>query len=172
MAEKRITPVHEPSPGAFATVSETNGRIDPSQPPPAFAALAEKSNETASTVVCELPDGRPALLERPKGSIVARVLMIASELVSSMKVEDAGGIMAQNTAVTFLKPYVEALMHVRALGDQKVAPIVSAESYQRLADNLGDEGIEAIQAEIFRHWPPPGVRDKSLVKKSPPTRPS
>lgn len=171
MTEKRITPVHEPPAGAFAAVSETNGHIDPSQPPAAFAALAEKA-QVGSAVVCELPDGRPVLLERPKGSIVARVLMIASELVATMKVEDAGGIMAQNTAVTFLKPYVEAIMHVKAVGDQKTAAVVSAEGYQRLADNLGDEGIEAIQAEIFKHWPPPGARDKSLVKKSPPTRPS
>ncbi len=165
MTEKRITPVHE----GFA-VAETSGHSDPS-PPPAFAALAEKA-QTPDAAVCELADGRTVLLERPKGSIVARVLMIASELVSSMKVEDAGGLMAQNTAVTFLKPYVEALMHVKALGDQKVAPIMSAETYQRLADNVGDEGIEAIQAEIFRRWPPPGMRDKPLIKKSPPTRPS
>ena len=169
MTEKRITPVHEPA--SFASVAEMgNGHADPS-PPPAFAALAEKA-QSPEVAVCELPDGRTVLLERPKGSIVARVLMISSSLVSTMKVENADDVMAQNTAVTFLKPYVEALMHVKALGDQKVAPIMSAETYQRLADNIGDEGIESIQAEIFKHWPPPGARDKSLVKKSPPTRPS
>ena len=151
MAERpRITPA-----GAAAPATP------PPAPPEAFAALATAPPSDEGVVV-SLPDGRTVLLERPKGSVVARGIIIASELVSEMQI----GAMAQAVALASLRPYIEALFHVKALEGKRIAPIANAEAYQKLADNIGDDGIDVIQVAIFKHWPPPNATQREAVKKN------
>ncbi len=139
-------------------------RITPGapEPPPAFAVLAEKPNGADTAVPIVLPNGHAVLLERPKGSIVASVIMIASEITGEMKV----GTMAQAVALSALQPYIEALMHVTALDDKRYRRITNAEQYQTLADIVEDEGIAAIQDAIFKHWPPVTAEQAAAIKKN------
>lgn len=122
----------------------------PPPPPPAFAALAEGKIEDDAHPI-ELPDGRTAVLARPKGSNVARVIMIASELTEGMLGKPA----AQTIAITSLQPYIEALIHIQQIDGKRVIPITNATTYQQLADSLGDEGINAVLTGVFERWPPP-----------------
>lgn len=144
-------------------MADNTARITtPPEPPKAFADLAQKASESQeSAVIATLPDGRTVLLERPKGSIVTRTLIIASELVGEM--EPGAG---QAIALSAVRAYVEALMYVRAIDSDRTMPITSAAVYNVIANKLGDDGIEAIQTEVYKHWPPPGLKDKETLKKN------
>ncbi|MGH3630655.1 MAG: hypothetical protein ACRDRL_24845 [Sciscionella sp.] len=124
---------------------------EPPPPPQAFAALAERKAHAADEMpAVELPDGRMVVIARPKGSITSRIVMIASELTQMMK-----SPLAQATAITSLQPYIEAVMYVHAIDGKRVVPIMDAESYQAVADNLTDDGVNAVLTAKYERWPPP-----------------
>ena len=133
--------------------------------PSAFAELAGKGNG-ADEHLLVIPDGRRVVLGRPKGSVIALVVKITAELTRGMAV----GEEPQLVAMSYLEPYVKALLHVRSIEGKPTIPLSSGDSYQALADNLTDEGINSIQSAILEHWPPPGLEHKAAVKKSRPTR--
>jgi hypothetical protein len=132
----------------------------PLPPPPAFAALA--SNGTEDSPLVELPDGRRVVLGRPNGSVIALVVKITAELTRGMKVGDE----PQLVAMSYLEPYVKALLHVRSIEGKPTIPVSNAETYQTLADNLSDDGINEIQRAILEHWPPPSAEHRAEIKKN------
>ncbi len=142
-------------------MTDNTAKIVP-QPPAAFAALAQKATDAQEdAVVVTLPDGRNVLLERPKGSVVARTLIVAAELVSDMTPGTGQAI-----ALSAIRAYVESMMYVKAIDGSRIIPINSAEAYNAVANKLGDEGMEAVQEEIYKHWPPASLRDKETLKKN------
>ncbi len=145
-------------------MSDDTRRIVPGESPPVppeFAALAERSNGDDSHVL-ELSDGRRIVLGRPKGSTIAQVVKITAELTRGMPV----GEEPQLVAMTYLEPYVKALLHVRSIEGKPTMPLSNADAYNTLADNLTDEGINEIQLAVMEHWPPPSTRHKPEIKKN------
>ena len=133
---------------------------DEVQPPEAFTQLVEKSVVSDQTIPLELPDGRLVVLAKPKGSNIARMIRITSELVREMKIGDE----AQLVAMESLKPYVDAVFHVKSLDGKHIVPVMTGDQYQALADNITDDGLMSIIVAISKHW---GVnkQDDELVKK-------
>jgi hypothetical protein len=132
----------------------------PAAPPQAFAELAKANGSDEH--LCELADGRRVVLARPKGSIIAQVVKITAELTRGMAI----GEEPQLVAMSYLEPYVKALLHVRSIEGKPTMPLANADGYQALADNLTDDGIAEIQRAVLDHWPPPSAATRAEVKKN------
>lgn len=130
-------------------------------PPKEFARLAQEASAGNAPVTLNLEDGRVVVLERPKGSIIARVIRISAGLVEDMKL----GSQSQLVALDSMKPYVEALLHVKVLGENPVIPIMNADQYQTLANNLGDAGVMSVVMAVHKNWGGDSETDAPLIKK-------
>jgi hypothetical protein len=115
------------------------------------AAAVPAPREDVESIEIKLLDDRVVVLGPPKGvSLTMRIAMTIPEAIT-------------NPMVNFL---ARTLMSVRSVNGQPLRPIGNIVDLTKLANEIGDVGIEELNFWYQKHWGELRVSDLQLLKKN------
>lgn len=122
-------------------------------PAPLGAGDAETPPEPVvdyDSIEIGLPDGRVVLFGPPTG--VATQLRVASLLGPRLN--------------NYTSSLMRTLMSVREVSGVKIPPVDSDVAAQKVANLLGEQGVDLLQLALEKYWPPAKVSDLTVLKKN------
>jgi hypothetical protein len=139
-AEHRAARAAEAEEPAETTEAETGGAPEE----------AIKGREDLSTIDVELPDGRVVHFGPPEG--IALQLRIAALLGDKL--------------TSYTAHIMRTLMCVRAIEGKVMTPIANGVDAQRVANLIGEDGVDLLGLALQTYWPPMTPADLKVVKKN------
>lgn len=111
---------------------------------------ATATREDVETVELKLPDGRMVLFGPPSG--VATQLKVASLLGADLN--------------PYTSHLMRSLLSVRQIDGKPVPAIGNRVDAHRVANMVGEDGVELLGVALNTYWPPVSIADLAVVKKN------